>query len=239
MSKVDKSKMFLGFDYVINDKLTLRNPSIREVVEFGEDRYFSIVHTLASIPSDFKSRLWDSGIDYESISDFDLFIMLTRGMTPKDTKLVFGDLDLSKFKVENSTQNGNAILKNGDIIIDEHIYIDIVSYLRGMHNITPKIERSSNSHVKHILIEEDRTNIKMRMAKEHEPFLYNLLVSMINTEEFKYNSKDVLDISIYEFLESVSQIQHKKHACSLVQGSYSGMVDMSKIKKKDLSWIRA
>ena len=241
MKKFDKSKVLAGYDFFINDKISIHNPKVGEVIEFGESEYFNVVHALCSIPSDFKSMLFDSGIDYEKISDFDLFIMITRGLKKEDTKLVFNDLDLSKFEVDVNSQNSKRILVDHEnkVVLDEYIYISIMEYLRTLHGIKPKIEKAANEWTKKALIEDDRVRIKMRKEKDNEPFLYGLMLSAINTEEFKYNSETIKNITLFELFESISQIQHKKSAMALLQGSYSGMLDMSKVdKKKDLSWIK-
>ena len=40
----------------------------------------------------------DMGLNYMKISDFELFIMLAQSLRPEATKLLLGDLDLTKFK---------------------------------------------------------------------------------------------------------------------------------------------
>ena len=239
--RVDKGKVFAGSDYKINENIIIINPTVGQVIENGQSEYFNMIYTLTSIPSDFKSKLWDCGIDYSKTSDFELFAMLTRNMTREDTKIIFKDLDIQKFTWEQSKINGDWILINKelDIIIDQLVYLRIVEYIRTIFNIKPKIENAANEWTKKVLIEDDRMRIKMRKDNPQDSnMLYDLLISMVNTEEFKYNSKEVMDITLYEFLESVSQVQHKKQSCAMLQGGFSGMVDMSKMDKKNLNWLK-
>lgn len=49
---VDALFLYFGDDYVINDKIKLHQPTIGDVVDYGEAQYFSMVHTLTAIPSD-------------------------------------------------------------------------------------------------------------------------------------------------------------------------------------------
>ena len=50
--EVDELKLYIGDDYVINDKIKVKQPTIRQIAEFGERDLFSVVHTITAIPSD-------------------------------------------------------------------------------------------------------------------------------------------------------------------------------------------
>ena len=74
MFDVDDLKIYRGSDIRITDKIVVIQPTIDQIIEFGEKRYFSTVHTLTGVGADFKWQLWDYfGIDYTQIEDFELF----------------------------------------------------------------------------------------------------------------------------------------------------------------------
>lgn len=74
MFDVDDLKIYRGSDIRITDKIIVTQPTIDQIIEFGEKRYFSTVHTLTGVGADFKWQLWDYfGIDYTQIDDFELF----------------------------------------------------------------------------------------------------------------------------------------------------------------------
>lgn len=61
------------------------------------------------------------GLDWEEISDFDMFIMLSQSLAQDKTKLLLGDVDLSNMKVYPHPENeGEVILadKESGIVID-------------------------------------------------------------------------------------------------------------------------
>ena len=99
----DELKMWFCEPYKVNDYITIHQPSIGGIVEWGEKRYYGMIHTLTCIPSDMKSQLYDAGIDYEQIQDYELFCILAKTLKQEDTEIIFGDLDLSKM-----TNNGEA-----------------------------------------------------------------------------------------------------------------------------------
>lgn len=55
--EMDEIQMYFGEPYVINDKITIAQPKIGDIVKYGEKSYYSMVHTLVAIPSDMKSQL--------------------------------------------------------------------------------------------------------------------------------------------------------------------------------------
>jgi hypothetical protein len=74
MFDVDDLKIYRGSDIRITDKIVVTQPTIDQIIEFGEKRYFSAVHTLTGVGADFKWQLWDYfETDYTTIDDFDLF----------------------------------------------------------------------------------------------------------------------------------------------------------------------
>jgi hypothetical protein len=159
---IDELKMYFSEPFKINDKITIYIPTIGDIVEFGERQYYSMIQTLTCIPSDMKSQLFDIGVDYEEISDFELFMMLSRGLTQESTRLVLGDLDLSRFKGCLNPQNNEPVLydKTTDTIIDKLIYMKMVEYIRKVHNIKPKVQKAANQTTKKILIQLDRDKLK-------------------------------------------------------------------------------
>ena len=74
MYEIDELKIYRGFDIPITDKIIVMQPTIGQIVDFGEKRYFQAVHSLTGVGADFKWQLWDYyGIDYTTIDDFELF----------------------------------------------------------------------------------------------------------------------------------------------------------------------
>ena len=64
-----------------------------------------------------------------------------------------------------------------------------------------------------------------------------IIISLVNTEEFKYNYDTVMDLSIYKLNASWRQIQKKKHWEQTMNGAYFGTVDLNKIDLEKLSWL--
>ena len=81
MFEVDELKIYRGMDIPITDKIIVTQPTLGQIEEFGEKRYFQAVRNLTSVGADLKWQLWDYfNIDYTTIEDYDLFIKLIHPM---------------------------------------------------------------------------------------------------------------------------------------------------------------
>lgn len=235
--EVDELMLYFGDDYIINDKIKIHQPLVGEIINCEKD-YFSMVHSITAIPSDLKSQLFDMGLDWCNIEDFELFAMLVQTLTPDRTSILFGDLDLSKLKPFRHPQNDDIVLadKENGILIDKMIYQRIVNYLRKLHNITPKVEKTKSKTVKKWLIEEDRNRIK---AAQNKPFK-SYLLPLISSVKVKqgYTKDYVRNMGLYELFDDIARLQIIHNADHLLSGVYAGTIDIKKIDKKELNWMK-
>ena len=235
---VDDLKLYIGDDFIINDSIKVLQPTIRKIAEFGERDFFSVVHTVTAIPSDMKSQLWDMGLDWMKVDDFELFMMLAQTLTPDRTGILFGDLDFSKLRPFRNKQNDDIVLadKENGVLIDQFIYTRIVNYLRKLHNITPKVEKTKSKTVKKWLIDEDRNRIQ---ASKNKPFRSYLLPLNSAIKVKLGHTKDyVRNMGLYEFFDDISRAQIIDHANHLLNGAYCGMADLKKVPKHEFNWMR-
>lgn len=235
---VDDLKLYIGDDYIINDNIKVLQPTIRQIAEFGEREFFSVVHTVTAIPSDMKAQLWDMNLDWMEVDDYELFMMLAQTLTPERTHLLFGDLDFSKLKPFRNNQNGEIVLADRDsgILIDKMIYLRIVAYLRKAFNITPKVEKAANKMTKKILIEEDRKKNELNKDKPFKSFLLPL-ISSVKVKQC-YTKEYVLNMGYVEFMNDVARLQVINNADHLLSACYAGTIDMKKINKAELNWMK-
>lgn len=240
----DPLKLYFGDDYKITDELTIHQPTIGEIMEFGEERYYNTVYGMCGIPSDYKSPLWDMGIDYTKLPDFNFFILMTAGITAEDTKLFFGDkIDFSRMELyEDENDTGQIWIQDPitGIAIDELLYAKIIGYIRQMHGIVPKVEMAYNEITKEVMIQEDRNKRLQRNKNAHTSLLLPMVSGLVNNSDFKYDIQGLRNIGIYAFMDSVHRINAINTSRAVLNGMYSGMVDMSKTPglKKQVDWLR-
>lgn len=232
-------KLLYADRYNINDKIYVRIPTVGEVLE-NEDSYFEIVYSIVATPYDLMVQLDESGIDFTKITSFDLFCLLFGHLKEMDVSLVFGDLDLTKFKIVVNNQNGNFVLRDeeNDIIIDRAIHGQICACLRKLLNI-PKTEKTpGNEEARIYMLEKARKKMKRKKRqKQPDSQIEDLIVALVNTAEFPYNYESVKDISIYQFYASLKQVTHKVKFDKTMIGVYAGTVQFDKLDMDERSWI--
>ena len=236
---VSELDLYFGDDYVINEYITITQPTIDQIRKYGESSYFSMVHTLTAIPSDIKSILWDQmQLDWTRIENFELFTLLSQTLTPDKTGILFGDLDFSKLRPFKNNQNDEIVLadKETGLIIDKLIYTRIFNYLCKLHGITPKPEKAKGKRAKQAMIDEDRRNRELNKDKPFKSFLMPLISSLKVKQG--YTKDYVRNMGLFEFFSDISRIQAIDSADHLLNGMYCGMADLSKIDKKNFNWMR-
>ena len=236
--EVDELSLYFGDPYVVNDYITITIPKIGEVVKYGERQYYSMVQTITAIPSEMKASLWDAGIDWTQITDFQLFMMLAPTLPKDKTYILFGDLDFQAMKPFENKFNETIVLRNPDTgaVIDELAYGKITSYLCSAHNLTKKVEKAANEFTKKFMIDEDRQKLQHNAKQPYKSFL-RPLISAVKCRQ-GYTLDYVKNMGLFEFFDDLNRLQVIVNADALLQGSYSGMVDTSKIPKKNFDWCR-
>ena len=142
--QVDELKLYMSEDVKIANGIVLKCPKLKDIVEYGEDEYFSMAQTLCSTPSSMMVALDDMKLNYMKISDFELFMMLTQSLKQETTRPLLGDLDLTKFKPYSIKDSEEVVLiydgtENDEtpIIINPIIHEVLTTYIRKMHIKVP------------------------------------------------------------------------------------------------------
>lgn len=254
---VDLVRLYFGDDCKISDNIIIHQPSIQEIVDYGENEFWSFVTMFCSNPTSMRLMLWNNGIDWNKITEFQLFQMLLPVFTPQSTSILFGDLDFTKFrgfeiKKEETDEEGNPLtevvlinIENPSIIITEEIYYKIINQLRSMFDYHPKVERARDKFTKEMLIEDDQLQIRnakrMKAIKPtYDSFLLPLLSFALNHPGFKYKKDELRNVKFFEFMDSIKRLQEIESTIALLHGMYFGMVNFKENPslKKDLNLLK-
>lgn len=241
----NEAKVYRGYGVKINNYITIRQPTVDEVVQYGDNKYYGMVQTLCSVGADLKWQLDDMGIDYTQIADYDLFcVLLARGFDVEKTRILFGDvLDFSKMQLMFNTELQENVLiqvidKENYIQIDRVIYKRIVDVLRKMHKLKRNDEVPGNESTRLILIEDARDEYEENKNKPIKSYLLPLMSTLANSAGSSHNEETVGQIKIYAFMDSVARISKIKNAELLLQSGYSGFgVNLKDIDKNEINYM--
>ena len=238
--------MYFGEDYQITDGIVISQPTIGDIMAFGEERFNQVLNPFVVNPTSLRVVLWQQGKDWTEMSDYELFYQLILQLQPttNETSILFGDLDFSKFnlyKRQNEVDGEmleDIVLLNHEqkVLIDEEVYNHISSYLRTMFNIFPKVEKAKGKTTKQWMIEEDILNSQTQPKQGSN--LLPMISFCLNHPGFKYKKSELKNLGIVEFYDSVQRLLIYESTSSLMKGIYSGFVDTSKIDKKEFDFMR-
>ena len=233
-----KSWLKLSSVQVPDTKLSIRIPTVGEILE-DEQNYYNIISSLTASPYQYMVQLNDVfHIDYTTITDYELFMMLFSAYLQSDLSIVFGDLNISDFKIKIDNQQNILMSSSSDIEINEKVYNDLANIIRKINLLEKVNYKPGNESAKKYILEKERKKQKRNAKKPYEPYLEKIVIALVNTSEFPYDYDACMDLSIYRFNQSFKQIQHKIAFDKTMIGVYAGTVDTSKLSNKEaLTWI--
>ena len=115
--------------------------------------------------------------------------------------------------------------------------MQIAEYIREMLNIHPKVEKAKGKTAKRWMIDEDKMNALHRDEKNTSTLL-PLVSACVNHPGFKYKLQELREVGIYQFMDAVQRLQIYESSRALLQGSYSGFCDTSKVPQDNFNFMR-
>lgn len=243
----------LNKELIIVDDLIVKIPTCEEIRgaswDFGKDTdeidYFSIVRIFTTNPSSMMVELDDIKIDYETLKDFELFLLLFRSLDKntlaKKSSMFFVNTDLSNFDIYVNKETQEVFLLNtkDNIRIDENKYNKLSEIFCEMLGIKKEVIKMANSGTKKYIIERDRKklNKQKKQNQKYKSFIDSCLLALVNNCNFKYNFKDALKLTIYDLRASLKQILKLKQVDNLSLGIYTGNISSKDINVNDLDFI--
>lgn len=260
--KFDKLSLFFMEDYNVKG-INISQPTIGDILKVGESNFYQALSPFLYNSTSIRVMLWDAGIDWCEIRDIEVFSMLLNmrkqeyqqsKLTVSDEgdkiqnstdplKILFKDIDIYSFDLYNVKQTENSeeelclYSKQYDIKLYEDDYMEIAEYIREMLNAHPKVEKGKGKTAKKWMIDEDRMNL-LHKDNQNTSTLLPLISSCVNHPGFKYKLQELKEVGIYQFMDSVQRLQIYETSRALLQGSYSGFCDTSKIQSENFNFMR-
>lgn len=239
MFAVDEIRLLTGQPFDIGVGIKLQQPTIRDIAKFGESEYMSLVSAVTSEPFDMPYYLDQMGIDFEKIKPFELFCILTSQIPQSTSRLLFGNLDFTKFRVVER-ENDIAMVDSNGIVIDAQVRERIADNVRRMHCLPKNILTSCENKFTHDLMIRQQKKEMDRAQRRRDLFgdgsHYANLVSSLACEWHDYDK--VFDLHVGQFFDAILRMGYRQNANNLYRGLYAGTVSFKNIHKSDLDWMR-
>lgn len=244
--------MYFGDPYNIDldgakGNVVVYQPTIGDIVLIGEKKFYQTLNIFVTNTTQYRLPLWEAKprIDWNELSDFELFLMLYSSIDKDAAKLIFGDLDFSKFvlcgkQVSEDTVSPILYNEESDIEINEDVYNHFCQYLRNVFNVFPEEKLTSDPIMKSWFIKKDQRQLAIDKEKEvkQENSIQSIISACINHPGFKYDLKGLRDVPVFQFYDSVKRLQVYESSRALMSGMYSGFVDASHIDANNYNFMR-
>lgn len=99
MSDINLLKLYYGDPYQIDDNIIIYQPTIGEIIDYGESEFFNMLYMFVGNTTFHRLKLWLIGVDWNKISDYELFCKTVPALHVDQTRILFGDLDFSKYEL--------------------------------------------------------------------------------------------------------------------------------------------
>lgn len=234
----DKLKMYFREDFTINN-ITISQPTIGYILEVGEENFYHALSPFLYNSTSIRVLLWEHDKDWNKVSDIEVFAIMMPSVINEFSYIldkVFNGFKFDDFQLfgtnNTETETKYALYSpSQNILIQEDEYMVIAEYIREMLNVHPKIEKAKGKTAKKWIIQEDKMNLLNKKPEEASNLL-SLVSACVNHPGFKYKLEELKDVGIYQFMDSVKRIQKYESATAILNGSYSGFVDTSKLDKE-------
>lgn len=250
----DKLKLYFREPYEIDvedaeGKLIMTQPSIGDIVHYGEKRYYSNLQLFTTNTTGYRLQLWEQGIDWNEMSDFSLFMALAPSADKEIYQTFLPGFDFADFGIyEKGVAGEDKPIKVlfdpvHRIEINENVYFHISQYLRTVFNIEPDEKLTKDPIMKRWFIEKDKRElrnlqIKKDQGKYEESGLLAAISGCCNHPGFKYKSSELKELGVFQFYDSVKRLQVYESTTALQKGMYSGFMDTKGIKSEDYNFMR-
>ena len=239
---MDSRSLLLQTQVDLAPGIAIRIPTVGEILQ-NERLYYQTTYSLTATPFQNMVQLDDLGIDFTTISEWQLFIQTFLAYAHSGDLLdyVFADLQTQGFGIYQDPQTAALYLSNPNtgVQIHESTYLQIVELIRKINLYEHITARPANETARQYLIEKERKRLKRLAKKPPEPYLEQMVIALVNTAEFPYDYESCMHLSIYAFNQSFKQIQHKINYDNTMIGIYAGTLNARDMKDKSaLSWIQ-
>lgn len=225
-------------EYPVTESLKVVIPTVGQVLD-NEDEYYSMVTAFTAMPIDLMVQLEDLNLDFETMTDYELFILLSNSLRMQDTSLILKDISLSTFQLDINEETQELFLRDtqSDVIIDRAAYYQISAVLRKIHNIKKNTRKPGNQEAKEYMLKRAREKQKRALKRKTDSQTEALIVAMVNSPEYKYDYDSTRKLTIYQFNKSVNQIVKRVDYNNKMFGVYTGNIDPKNLSRDDLNWL--
>lgn len=225
--------MLRGIDLKFDENLQIKNPKLSEIFEVGYEKYSLYVTLITSSPYDLMVELNDIGIDFESVTHYQLFWNFYHSQDIyKEALHYFTGHHFEVVKDEKE----NVMLVNEKCMIDEFKFNDIVYFLKRINHLSLKQEYNpGNKTALLYLMEQKRKAQKRRIGKE-KINIESIISSVAWYSNNGVNIFNIFDLTISQLYDGYFRLNRIDNWRNTMIGMYTGNISSKDIKLDNINW---
>ena len=242
----DELQLYFGEPYTVNvgeseNKIKCLQPTIGKIVRMGEKKFYQTLNIFITNTTSYRLPLWRMGKDWNVMSDYELFINLLPMAEQPVLDLLFEDfkmdnLTLHKYELEDGTSSVVIYDTKNEVYFDETVYHHVSQYFRNVFNTFPEEKFTDQAIMKKWFIRKDENEERNNATKKEngtykEGSIQAVISACVNHPGFKYDVRQLMDVGVCEFYDSVQRLQVYENTTALLKGMYGGFLDTSKLSK--------
>ncbi len=238
---INEMLLLKGAPFKIVENLSVKNPTIDEILDFGEENYYKALGLFCSTPFDYLVELADKGIDWTEKTNYDIFLLTySKELFQKEINWLFDGDYLFELGVNES--NGERVVfdSKNDVVIDRLVYEQISSFLKRI-NFRSEIPEftPANQFAKEMIIEQKRKELKRALKRppKIESHLATLISFLLWNNTNGMSIEDIFKLNIYQLHDGIKRLQKTEHYRNIMLGYYTGNISGKDIKFDSIDWM--
>lgn len=242
---MDRLKLMRGDKYEVCEGLFIKNPTLNEIIDLGEDNYNQYVSVLTLEPIYVSDILWDNyNIWYEDITNWQLFTSNFYSEINEKEKTIYNSLKFFtglEFSLAIDEKTKEVILynKENNIRINELSFNLVAQYLRQINFIS---DSELYYELKHAGSKGTALYIMKQISKERKITKSTIdLQSITSALLWKTGlGKKIFDFPIFAIYEGYARLNAIDNWDKTITAYYAGTIDTDKkpINFEKLSWFK-
>lgn len=229
-----------GDNWVTENGITVKHPRLNDLTNYLSGDVYAFTRLFCLQPQDIHIDLWASGIDFEALNDFELFLILYKNNKNKHDMMFSEFMGINHCELSYSDDDVWLIgMDEKDVpitYIDFKTYSELTVFFKKItcFENAKRPKYSSKENKKRILDMEveDMDNSE----KKEDDNIHQLISALVWGNTSGYNWNNVWDLTFYQFNDGLRRLDKIKHSQALWSGYYSGNIDAKKIPQKDFDW---
>lgn len=231
---MNKLELLRGKKLITSNEIEVKHPMLSDIDRFGEYDYSNFVQIFCATPRDMIVALFDSGIKFNEITQFQLFQILLRTHMGTIEEIFNYFTGLKSPKILDD----RVLFFDGERMaeITEDIYYEISNYLKLVTGYENKKSVSFvNDYALEMFVEAEKEDMEYAQQSMKTTSMDDLIAALVL--ETAYTFDTVFNMYLYQFNKLIRKMIKKTDYNNLMIGVYTGNIDSKKISKDKLDWL--